>query len=172
MATSSSAAIGMAASTTNAPRMTAKPPTSSVSNGGPCHHVGCGHPNRVEDGGKGVRALGELGEAMLHEAIANDQAQWNGGPPGDRGSTRQFEGNVTRCVVTLSGLTQGFRRAHTSVMPVRERAIRIGTAEIKKRKFGEVLGKVLGGILDEPGAAGYWPRAAPHGATFALRPGD
>ena len=31
MATTSSAAIGMAANTTNAPRMTAKPPTSSVS---------------------------------------------------------------------------------------------------------------------------------------------
>ena len=92
-------------------------------------------PNRVEDGGKGVRALGELGEAMLYEAIANDQAQWYGGPLGDRGSTRQLEGNVTRCVVTLIGLTKGFRRAHISVMPVRERVIRIGTAGIRKRKF-------------------------------------
>jgi hypothetical protein len=45
-------------------------------------------------------------------------------PPGDRGSTRQLEGNVKRCVVTLIRLTKGFRRAHISVMPVRERAFR------------------------------------------------
>ena len=42
-------------------------------NGEPCHEMRRGHADRMQDGGEGFRSPGQLGEAVLHEAIPNNQ---------------------------------------------------------------------------------------------------
>ena len=42
-------------------------------NGEPCQEMRRGHAHRMQDGGEGLRSPGHFREAMLHEAIANNQ---------------------------------------------------------------------------------------------------
>src|SRR5258707_12045440 len=45
-----------------------------------------GHPDCMQDGGEGFRAFGQLGEAVLHKAIPNNQPERNGSPASYRSS--------------------------------------------------------------------------------------
>src|SRR5437764_15042205 len=54
----------------------------------------CGHANCLQDRGESIQAAGQLGEAMLHEAVPDDQTQWERSPTGDRSSADQIDGKV------------------------------------------------------------------------------
>jgi hypothetical protein len=46
-------------------------------NGKPGHEVRSGYADCMQDGGEGFSAFRELGEAMLHKAISNNQPERN-----------------------------------------------------------------------------------------------
>ena len=52
--------------------------------GEPGHEVGHRHGEGVEDGGESVRAAMKFGVAVLHESEANDEAEGDGSPRGER----------------------------------------------------------------------------------------
>jgi hypothetical protein len=52
----------------------------------------CRHAERVQDGGKSLRTLRQLGETMRHEAISNDQTQRNRRSAGECRSRSYFFG--------------------------------------------------------------------------------
>src|SRR5260370_4296827 len=58
------------------------------------------HTHRLKNGGECVRALGQLGEAVLHEAVSNDQTERNGSPASYYKSTRQLQRKITRYLHT------------------------------------------------------------------------
>src|SRR5258706_16352562 len=53
-----------------------------------------GHAKGLQNCGERIEAPGQLGEAMLHEAVTDDQAQWNWSPAGDRRSADQIDGKI------------------------------------------------------------------------------
>src|SRR6516164_2306534 len=58
----------------------------------------CGHANCLQDRGERIRPPRQLGEAMLHEAVPDDQTQWDRSPSGNRRSADQIDGKITpRC---------------------------------------------------------------------------
>lgn len=59
------------------------------------------HADCVEDGGEGFRSLGQLGEAVLHEAIPNNQPERNGSPVSYRRS-------IEECKTVAVSLSQWF----------------------------------------------------------------
>src|SRR5215831_10347033 len=81
MATRRTAAIGMLASGTSAPRSTAKYLNQDRE---PPHEMRCRHANCLQNRGESVEAPGQLGEAMLHEAVSDDQTQRERRPAGHR----------------------------------------------------------------------------------------
>src|SRR5215469_7061440 len=54
----------------------------------------CGHAKRLQNRGERIEAPGQLGEAMLHEAVPDDQTQRDRGPAGDRRSADQVDRDV------------------------------------------------------------------------------
>src|SRR6266481_3556316 len=62
--------------------------------------MGARHTHRLKNGSEGVRALGQLREAVLHEAESNDQAERNGSPASYYKSTRQLQRKSTRYLHT------------------------------------------------------------------------
>jgi hypothetical protein len=48
----------------------------------PSHEVRRGHPKRLQNCGERIKASGQLGEAMLHKTVPDDQPQRDGGPTG------------------------------------------------------------------------------------------
>src|SRR4029453_6343386 len=74
--------------------------------GDPHHEVWRWHGKRVQDRGECLRALRQLGETVLYETNANDQAQRNRGPASDRKSPGQFERNISHRALEVSGKTQ------------------------------------------------------------------
>src|SRR5882724_8348098 len=58
------------------------------------------HTHCLKNGSECVRALGQLREAVLHEAESNDQAERNGSPASDYKSTRQLQRKSTRYLHT------------------------------------------------------------------------
>lgn len=63
------------------------------------------------------RALGQLGETMLHETKAHDQAQRNRSPPSDRKSPWQVERNVPQRFLGISCRTQNSVHVLTATFP-------------------------------------------------------
>jgi hypothetical protein len=56
------------------------------------HEMRRGHADGMQNGGEGVRSLGELGEAVVYKAIPNNnQTQRNGGPVGYRSSIQKHK---------------------------------------------------------------------------------
>src|SRR5258706_2795992 len=53
-----------------------------------------GHAKGLQNCGERMKARGKLGEAMLHEAVTDDQAQWNWSPASDRRSADQIDGKI------------------------------------------------------------------------------
>src|SRR5258708_13611400 len=68
----------------------------------------CGHANCLQDRGERIEAPGELGEAMLHEAVPDDQTQWDRSPTGDRRSADQVDGKVAPSWRSSVGVAHGF----------------------------------------------------------------
>src|SRR5215469_10960555 len=60
----------------------------------PPHEMRCRHANRVQNYGERIRAPGQLGEAMLHEAVPDDQTQRDRSPTGEPRSADQIDGEV------------------------------------------------------------------------------
>src|SRR5882724_1443220 len=56
-----------------------------------------GHAECLQDCRERIQAPGQLREAMLHEAVPNDQSQWDRGPAGDLRSADQIDGKVAPC---------------------------------------------------------------------------
>src|SRR5882757_11212814 len=69
MATSKTTAIGTLTSVTKAPRITARPPSTSINMVDHAIKCGAGTPIACRIVAKAFRAPGEFGEAMFHEAI-------------------------------------------------------------------------------------------------------
>ena len=80
IATISTIAMGTLISGTSAPMSTAKPPMSSVRMVSPGEDRGR-HVQGVQDAGEVFRTARELGIAVLHEPVADDEAQRQR-PPG------------------------------------------------------------------------------------------
>src|ERR1700730_1411047 len=55
----------------------------------------CGHAKCLQNFRERIEAPGQLGEAMLHKAVSDDQTQWDRGPMGDRRSADQIDGKVS-----------------------------------------------------------------------------
>src|SRR4029077_3153500 len=58
----------------------------------PSHEMRCGHVKCLQNCRERIQAPRQLGEAMLHEAVADDQTQWDRGPMRDRRSADQING--------------------------------------------------------------------------------
>src|SRR5215470_8601254 len=54
----------------------------------------CGHAKCLQNCGERVRAAGQLSEAMLDEAVPDNQTQWDRSPAGDRRTADQIDGEV------------------------------------------------------------------------------
>src|SRR6266404_2921367 len=82
--------------------------------------MGARHTHRLKNGSEGVRALGQLREAVLHEAESNDQAERNGSPASYYKSTRQLQRKSIRYLHTqyLKGqrFTYKFRRGWSRIL--------------------------------------------------------
>jgi len=58
-------------------------------NAKPRHQMRRGHAEGVQDPGEGFRPLGQLGEGVLHETIANNQSEWDWSPTGGERSLQE-----------------------------------------------------------------------------------
>src|SRR5258708_4886829 len=56
--------------------------------------MGGGHAERLQNCRERIQPPVQLGEAMLHEAISDDQTQWDRSPARDRGPADQIDGNI------------------------------------------------------------------------------
>src|SRR5947209_10394590 len=98
----------------------------------------CGHANCLQDRGESIQAAGQLGEAMLHEAVPDDQTQWDRSPTGDRRSADQIDGKVApRWRPSLD--VAGGSHIQSTVLPWAAASLFDGgSADQPPRRFGEI----------------------------------
>src|SRR6202008_1929623 len=94
MATRRTAATGMLANGTRAPRSTARPPNISTRIVSHPIRYGGGPQSACKIGGNASSPPGQLREAMRHEAVPDDQTQWDRSPTGDWRSADQADVKV------------------------------------------------------------------------------
>jgi len=89
----------------------------------------CGHAECLQNCGERIEASGELGEAMLHEAVPDDQTQWDGGPVGDSRSAEQIDGKVAPHWRPSLGVARRFHVQSTSIGSMSPSAL-VGTCRL------------------------------------------
>src|ERR1700746_772194 len=68
----------------------------------------CRHANRLQDRRKRIEAPGQLGKAMLHKAVPDDQTQWERSPTGDRRSADQIDRKGVPSWAPVRDIAHGF----------------------------------------------------------------
>src|SRR5262249_25878879 len=80
----------------------------------PSHEMRCGYANCLQNRRERIEAPGQLGEAMLHEAVADNQTQRDRGPTGNRRPADQIDREVAPHWRPLRNIAHRF---HTKYPP-------------------------------------------------------